>query len=189
MGVPADFTSAQGAFNTSQNYGALGAGAGAVGDLFSGLGGFQQSQYQARVAQNAAIVEQQNAMAAQGAGQYAAQLTLLRGGTLAAQQKVAQAANGVDVGVGSPTAVQAATRTVTAMDAAVERYNAAKQAYSDQVQAGADEAQAKLYKEAGVNTLAGGLMKSGTTLLRGASSLASKWAQFGLSTTPAPAAT
>lgn len=162
-------------------WGGLGTGIGAVGGLLSGLGGYQEAMYRARVAQNNAVILQQNAAAAQMAGQYEGSASLMRTGKLVGQEKAAQAANGVDVNVGSPAAVRAGTQEIGAMDAAMIHYNAQRQAFAEQTEAAAEKAQARADEAGAVGNLALGGFKAATTLIGGATSLGSKWAQQQLS--------
>ena len=128
--------------------------------ILSGLGGLQQADYMAAVTRNNAAIARGNASQALQAGQYNASTVKMRGSTLAAEQQVAQAANGVDVGVGSAAAVRDATQRMSALDAAMVQYNAAKQAFGFETQAATDETQAKLYKMSGRNALFTGLAKA-----------------------------
>lgn len=139
------------------------------------------AQYQSQVAANNALIMQRNAQAAISAGSYAESSSKLRTGMEVGQERAAQGANNVDVNVGSPLAVQNSTRTVGAMDAAMIHYNAAREAYGLQTEAASQTAQSKLDKMAGQGALAGSLFTAGSTLLSGASSLSSKWAQYQLS--------
>lgn len=164
---------AQGALD----WGAAGTGIGAAGGLLSGVGGYQESMYRAQVARNNSNILQQNAAAAVQAGQYEGSASLMRTGNVVAQQKVAQAANGVDVNVGSPAAVRQGTEAIGAMDAAMIHYNASRAAFAENTEAAAQTAQAKADESGALGSLALGGFKAANTLIGGATSLGSKWAQ------------
>lgn len=166
---------------SSINWGTASTGLGATGDFLQGIGQFQQAGYASQVAANNASIARQNAGSALAAGSYEESASKERTGQLIGEQKAAQGANGVDVNVGSPVAVRQSTANVGALDAAMIHYNAARQAFGEDAQANTDEAQSKLDKMAGQNAVYGGLFKAGGTLLSGASSLSSKYAQMQLS--------
>lgn len=172
------FTSAPTAAGNSLNWGAAGTGLDATGQLLQGVGGFQQAAYAAQVAVNNAKIARANAGAAIGAGNYEGAVSKLRTGETISAERVGQAASGVDVNIGSAKLVRESTATLGAMDAAMIHYNAARQAYGENVQASADEAQSKLDRMAGAGALEGSLFKVGSTLLGGASSIGSKYAQY-----------
>lgn len=175
------FGSAGSAAQSSMNWGTASTGLNAAGDLISGIGQSQQYGYAAQVAQNNARIMQLNAAATQESGMYEAEASKFKYGQLEAEQKAAQAANGVDVNIGSPAAVRHSTETISAMDAAMIHYNASRVAWGQENEANAYTTQSKLDKLAGSNAILGGLFKAGGTLLSGASSLSGKAAQYQLS--------
>lgn len=183
MGTLASAMGYGGAGQTAQNsqvWGAASTGVGALGNILTGVGGLQQASYMSRVAQTNAAIDRANAAATIGAGNQQEEASLLRTGATIGAQKAAQGANNVDVNIGSPAAVTASTRLVGGMDAALIHYNAARAAYGQEVEATSQTAQAKLDKQAGLGALLEGGYKSASTLLAGASSLSSKWSQYGL---------
>jgi hypothetical protein len=145
----------------------LATGTEALGDIFSGVGGYQQNSY-------AASVSKQNASAALQAGQNAEIESKLRYGSLEGKQKAEQGASGASVNSPSATSVRTSTEQIGAMDAALIHYNAARQAYGE-------DTNAALQKRAAGNALSYGLMKTGATLIGGASSLGGKYLQNKLS--------
>lgn len=155
---------AQGAAGASPGWGTLATGVNAGANIAAGIGGLEENQFKAKVAG-------MNAEAALRAGTLAEQSSKLKYGALEAEQKVAQAANGVQVGSGSALAVRESTERISAMDAALIHYNAARQAFGE-------AAQAQAYKAAGVGALAKGLSGAATSFLSGANSLSDKWLAY-----------
>jgi hypothetical protein len=168
------------AFGASNQATTTGGAVGAFGNVLGGIGGFEEANYRAQVANNNAAIMRQNASAATQAGTYQEEASKLKYGLLEGQQKAAQGANGVDVGVGSTAATRQATQTISAMDAAMIHYNAARAAFGMETEAASSAAQAKLDQRAGINALAGGLMKAGSTFMSSATSVGSRYAQYGL---------
>lgn len=175
------FTNASSAAQGSMNFGGASTALQGVSDVLSGVGGMEQYNYRAQVAQNNAAVEKSNADAALAAGQAEESNSKLRTGMTMAAQKAAQAANGINVNVGSPAQVRQSTANVGAIDAAMIHYNAARAAFGEQALAANYAAQAKLDRRAGVGALTEGLFKGASSILSGASSLSEKYAQFKLS--------
>ena len=147
-------TSAQALAQGSLTRGAVGTGFEAGGDILSGVGGYQQAQYQAKLAGR-------NAEAAQAAGDYAEESSKLRYGALGAQQKADAAARGVSVDSSSVANTLKTTAEIGGLDAAMIHYNAMREAYGLTAQAAVDKA-------AGRNALVGGVLKAGTSFLSGA---------------------
>ena len=184
MGILAPNTSAQGAANDSFAWSKAATALSAVGDVTSGVGGFQLANYQAATSARNAQIMLQNATAAQQAGLYTAESTLEKGGQIASHQRAGFGASNIDVNVGSAKTTPQSTEFVSAMDASINRYNAAREAYAFKTEASADTAQAGLLKSAAIGSLLGGVSKAGATLLGGASSLSGKYAQWQLGAPP-----
>jgi len=157
-------TSAQALAQGSLTRGAVGTGFEAGGDILSGVGGYQQAQYQAKLAGR-------NAEAAQAAGDYAEESSKLRYGALGAQQKADAAARGVSVDSSSVANTLKTTAEIGGLDAAMIHYNAMREAYGLTAQAAVDKA-------AGRNALVGGVLKAGTSFLSGAQSVSDKWLMY-----------
>lgn len=172
------FTDAGTAAQASLGQGALSVGTGAVSDLLGSIGQLEQFNYRGQVAANNAKIERANMEATLAAGQTEESMSKLRTGQLIGEQKAAQAANGVRVDVGSPAQVRQSTANVGAIDAAMIHYNAARAAFGQQALAANYDAQAKLNRRAGTGALIEGLGKAGSSILSGASSLSSKYAQY-----------
>ena len=162
----------------SLNWGNLGAGADAIGPAVSGFGGWQQANYQAGIARGNAATQRENANQDLKSGQYAESLTKLNAGKTASTQRAGMAANGVDVNIGSPAAVQSDTEQMGLMDAAMIHFNAARQSFAAQMEANTLETQAKLDKKVGTNALLSGITKGSNSYITAASGLNSKWRQY-----------
>lgn len=139
--------------------------------LLSGIGGMQQSNYQAQVAMNNAAISRQNADAALESGNYSESIQRIKTGKLVGAQKTAYAANGIDVASGSAQDVMNSDAAMGEMDAQMLRYNAMREAYGYKQQAGQFEAEASMDRQAGRGKLLGGVLSAGSSLLGGATSL------------------
>lgn len=157
-------TSAVGLANASLNRGALATGVEGGADILQSVGGYQQAQYQAKLAGR-------NAESAQAAGDYAEEASKMRYGALGAQQKSDAAARGVSVDSSSVANTLKSTAEIGGLDAAMIHYNAMREAYGLSSQAAVDKA-------VGRNALVGGALKTGATFLSGAQSLSDKWLQY-----------
>lgn len=91
--------------------------------------------------------------------------------------KAVAGASGIDVSSGSKAAVVKSEQKVAAMDMATIRNNAARRAYGYEVEAAAEEQQAGLYRMAGTNARAASKFDVASSLISGATSVASKWYQ------------
>lgn len=145
---------------SSLGWGTIATGLGTVGNLVSGIGGYQEANY-------AASVKLQDAQAALQAGQQEESASKMKYGNLASQQVANAAGNGIDVGSGAVQNTVNSTREISSMDASLIHFNAARQAYGDQVQAGLDKA-------AGRGALLKGVFGATTSFLSGTSSLSDK---------------
>ncbi len=157
-------TSAQSLAGASLTRGAVATGTEIGGDLLQGVGGYQQAQYQAKLASR-------NAENAQLAGDYAEEASKMRYGALGAQQKADAAARGVSVDSTSVANTLKSTAEIGGLDAAMIHYNAMREAYGLTSQAAVDKAVAR-------NAVVGGLFKAGTSFLSGAQSVSDKWLQY-----------
>lgn len=155
---------AAGEAGASLGMGTLSTGVNVVGNVLEGIGGYQQAQYQSKLAAA-------NAVNATLAGQTAEESSKLRYGGLAAEQKTATAANGVQVDSGSAARAVQSTQEIGGLDAAMIHYNALKEAYGLEAQAGVDKTVAR-------NSLVSGGFKAATSFISGASSLSDKWLQY-----------
>lgn len=173
--------SASGAAASSMQWGLAGTALSAVGDLSQGIGQSQLYGYQAQVAANNAAIERQNSSSALAAGSYSESVSKMQTSERISSQKAAQGANGVDVNVGSPVAVRDSTATVGSLDAAMIHFNAARQSAGLANEAASYEAQASADRYASSNAIDSGITKAATSLISGATSVASKYSQYKLS--------
>lgn len=148
----------------SMAWGALATGLDVGANVAQGVEGFMRGRYMAGVAK-------EGAEAARYAGGVAESAVKARTTRTIAEQKVAQAANNVDVGSRTAESVRQATADVGALDAAMIHYNTAREAY------GLEE-QANLLKRAGTGALIKGAVGAGVSFLSGANSLADKWLAY-----------
>jgi hypothetical protein len=137
--------------------------------------------YRAQVAQNNAIIARQNAEADTAAGNARAEQAGQRSAATMGAILAGQGASGIDVNTGSAAAVQKSERMLSQEDALTIRSNAAMQAYGYQTQAATNAEQAALYGAEATNAPLAGDIGAGGTLLSGAASVGSKYAQWQLS--------
>lgn len=156
---------AGGTAGAATTWGTLSTGLNVGGAVLSGVGGYEQAQYQAKLAGR-------NAEAAAAAGQFAESASKMKYGALEAGQKTSAAAGGVDVGSGAVKATIDSTKEIGALDATMIHYNAMRESMGLAAQSAVD-------KSAGRGAVVGGLLKAGTSFLSGANSLSDKWLDFG----------
>lgn len=166
----------------------------------------KQAEYQAAVANNNAIVAEQNAQiqdrAAQDAlnrGRIEEQQHRLKVAQMKGTQRSALAASGVEVDSGSALDMVADTAMMGEMDALTIRNNAERESYNFQVgaynaraQAGNFRAESGLLSMSGANAARNGTWGAATTLLGGAAQTYSNYSymkslQGAPKTTPSPA--
>ena len=172
---------AQGAnsLNATQTASWLNTGATALSTIAMATAG----GYQSTIASNNAALAEADAANATSAGNYSAEINNLNTGAKVAKEKVSQAANNIDVNVGSAQDVRDATQKIGDLDTAMIHYNAARAAYGYGQQASNYRTQAGLDKMATGLNLIGGSAKTYSSYLAGAQALASnklKFAQAGV---------
>ncbi len=91
--------------------------------------------------------------------------------------KARQGASGFDVNTGTNEAVRESQGKAAAFDQDMIRYDASKTAYGYEAKAASDEAESKMMDAAAVNAKKAGRIKAISSILGGASSVASKWSQ------------
>lgn len=141
----------------------------------------QAASYQAQVARNAQTVANWNADNARKVGIINEDQQRQKTGLISGAQKAALAAQGGDVTSGSAVDILGDTARAGEMDAQTIRSNAARTAWGYQVQASGAGAQAGLLdmqSQVAANSTANLPFGIGSTLLGGASSVASKWQAF-----------
>lgn len=155
-------------------------GAQVLGSVLGAGGAYEQSSankqalaiQSAVAAQNAQIARQQAAIALQ-IGQTEEQNQRLRTGQVLGAQRAAMAANGVDLGEGSPNDVLTTTKYVGERDSLAIRDNAARQAWGYQVQATNADNNALLFQHS--SDAIDPTLSAATSLLGSAGQVASSW--------------
>lgn len=144
------------------------------------------ANYAAKVAENNAIAERQNAERAVEAGQVKATNASIKNASTVARIGAGMAANGVDINTGSSVDVQDSQRKTGVLDAETVLNNAQLEAYGYRTQATNYENQTTLDKaQAGNAITAGNIASEGigagadASLLSNASSVAYKWTTSG----------
>lgn len=177
-GAPVDQTTGltaqdMGAFGQwSQGMGAL---MGAVGALAQGEMQGDAARYSAEMARINAGIAETNARTTLMLGQRDEQRVLLAGANMKASQAAAQAANGIDLGVGSAAAVRTSTDVLTRIDANTVAANAIRQAWGYRMQAAGAEGQAMLADTRAGQMQTAGALAATSSLLTGAGTVASSW--------------
>ena len=138
---------------------------------------FGMNQYQAQVATINQQVQLQNADFARQQGSITAMNYGLSTGQNIGQTKAAQASSGFDVNSGSAAQVRSSERNVENLNLNQIRANTALTAYNYDVGASAQSNQAGLYRLAGTNAVAAGNIAATSSIIGGASSVATKWMQ------------
>ncbi len=186
---------------------AIAAVAGIAGAGVSAYGAYEQGQaakeagaaqaasanYSAQVAANNAAIAEQNAQHAEAAGRAQAEAVSLKGAQTSARIKVAQAASGIDVNTGSAVDVQESQGEKNTLDTETVMSNAELQAYGYRTQGTGYTAQSALdtatAEQAPIGAsfaASGDYLKGGGGLLSSISSVGSKWASAGTTTSPLP---
>lgn len=157
---------------------ALGAVTGAMGSAASGAASAQMYQYQAGVARINEQIAKQNAAWERSAGETLAQASGMKTRFEVGSAKTTQAASGIDINSGSATQVRESIQEIGAHDEATIRANAAKRAYGHEVEAVGHEASAAMGEMAATKSKTAGAIGAFSSILGGASSVASKWLQY-----------
>ena len=185
-------------FNAGQTATAslIGQGAGVamqgIGTYFSAATQKENLRAQAVMAEVNARIAEMGAQSALRSGQYEVGRLTLQAGQLKGRQRAALAGSGVAMGEGSAREVQASTDVMKDIDKNALLANAVSQAWGHRMQ-GVNYQNEAIYARAnakGINPL----MQAGTSLLGGATQVASSWFQmkqagaWGVpqNTTPAP---
>ena len=135
-------------------------------------------EYKAAVARNNAILAERNAAAATASGAVKGQVNDLKTKNLVANQLVAQAASGLDVGSGTAPLVRQSAADIGHLDTLTILNNAAKTASGYRAQGSNFTAEAGLDTMSADNARTAGDYGVATSLLGGASSFADKWAGY-----------
>jgi hypothetical protein len=161
--------------------GTVATGISAVGAGVTAFSAYKQSQFQAQVAKNNALIAANNSQNALEAGQSAESASRMQTSIRVGAALAAQGANGVDVGFGSPAAVRGSLINEGELDALTVRHNAAVNALGYIQQSQSLNAEASAYQMAGTNAALGGALNVGSTLIGGASSIYGRQAALQMS--------
>lgn len=156
----------------------LGAGIKAFGDYSGAQAGAKAYTYQAAVMRMNAQIAEKNARYATQVGESKAQISGMQTRAQIGETKAAQGASGLAVNKGSAVDVRASEADIGEHNEMTIRSNAAKQAYNFRVGEAGDIAQANIFDAAAKTTKTSGNISAAASLLGGASSVSSKWAQF-----------
>lgn len=135
------------------------------------------AQYQAQVANNNAVIANQNADYAVRAGQAKGQQESMKGAANLGRLRAAQAANGIDINSGSDVDVQAGQAEVNQLNTENVIQNADLTAYGYRSQSGNFTAQSGLDTAEGENAEQAGQTAALGSLLEGASSVGGAYAK------------
>lgn len=155
----------------------LGTGLSVASALMGGSSSSKQYAYQAGIAQMNKKIALQNADYAREAGEGEAQAFGTKAAYRQGEIRTTQAASGLNVNSGSNLEVQQSQAKVDAQDMSTIRDNAARRAYGYETEAVNQEAKANAYKMAAKNAKTEGFLGAATSLVSGATSVASKWTQ------------
>lgn len=166
----------------------------AIGSMAaSGIGGIMQAQgatqtgaaqarmynYQSAVASMNQRIAKQNAAYTRHVGEVSAQK---RGMEVRGQEGLAlatQAGRGLDVNRGTPKNVRESIHELGLHDQSIIRSDAARRAYAQEIEGVQSETQSTLYRMAATNAEDAARLKAEGTLLGTATSVSSKWLQYG----------
>jgi hypothetical protein len=172
------------AFGAAMGLGALGSVIGGIGSIFQGNAESAAMNYQAGIATQNANIAKQNAAWASSAGENQAEQSGMKTAAQVGQITADRAASNLDIKSGSNTEVVAGQREIGQMDQDAIRSNAYKQAYGYNIEAAGEENQANLDKSGAANAQTAGGLGMVSSLIGGATSVATKWMQgqqFGVS--------
>lgn len=170
---------------TASLIGSAGSGAmSTVGAYYQAKGQKIALGYEAQAAELQAQASEQNALDTYRIGENQASEVLRQGGMVKASQKVAYAANGVDVNAeGTPQRVMAGTDLMRNIDAENTRLNAVRAAFGARTEAAGQRGQAAVSRATARSISPGGA--AFTTLLNEASRVGSQW-YYGMKTGAIP---
>src|ERR1035437_3306157 len=128
-------TGTAGLAQTSMVTGGIGALTSAIGAYTGGQATAQATNYQAAIARNNQTVAEQNAQYDITSGNAQEQAQRQKTAQIIGMQRSGMAANGVDIGSGTPARIQESQAATGELDALTIRNNAARQAYNYRTQA------------------------------------------------------
>ncbi len=145
----------------------IGLAVSAAGALAGGISSSNAAGYQAQVAGNNAIIQNENATAALQSGNVNQFDLSLQNAGAAGKLKAGQAANGINVNTGSAVKVQESQREVQQENVGTTQANTARTAYGYRVGALSDQAQSQLDEMQSGNDLIGGAFGAAGALTGG----------------------
>lgn len=146
-----------------------------MGTMMGASAQASQSRYAAAVARNNAIIAEQNAIRSISVGESQAAAKGLEGASLLGKQKVAQAASGIDVGVGTAVSARQSTAELGRLDQLMIMNDAQQRAYNFRAQKMNYEAEAQLRDMQASYAQKAGIIGGIGTLIGTASSVSDKW--------------
>lgn len=156
----------------------IGTGVSIMGAMNQASATKDAANYQAQVAKNNQTIAEQNAAYARQAGQAETEAEGMKTAAIVGQAVAAQGASGIDPTTGSPADVIRGTRDVRRLDTLNVVNNAELRARGLETQATNFGAESGLKKLEANNASTAGLYAAGSSLLGGASSVATKWQRF-----------
>jgi len=156
----------------------LGAMAQAQGQRHAAAAKANEYRYQAQVDDNNRKVALWKAQDAKDRGAKEEAAFRTKVAQLKGRQKSALAASGVEIGDGSALDILGDTAALGELDALTIRSNAEREAYEQKVNASNLAANASMKRMGANNAIIAGKIGSMTSLLSGASSIASKWQSY-----------
>lgn len=156
----------------------ISAGVGAIGAMQQGRAQAAAANYQAAVARNNAIIQQQNAAQAAATGRAQAQQQDLANAQRLGAIAAAQGASGIDIGSGSYQDVTRSQQQLGRLGTQNVMQRALEQARGYNIEAASQTAQAQLDQMQAAQAQRAGMIGAGTSLLGGATSFADKWLRF-----------
>lgn len=152
-------------------------GAAIVSALVAARSAQVQGQVAKQVGRNNQILAEQAAQDAERRGNEAAMAVRRKGDQTLGAQRAAQAASGLDLGVGTAAELQEQTSFFSDTDQKTARMNAAREAWSARAQ-GAN------FRYQGDAAAANANLSATGTLIGGASQVAGRWYQYGGTASP-----
>lgn len=150
---------------------------GAIGAGQSASASASAYKYKAGLALMNQRINKQNAAWAREAGDINAEISGVKSRQEIGATKVRQAASGLDVNTGTAAQVREDQGAVAKFDQDMIRYDASKTAYGYEAKAASDEAEAHMMEAAAKNAGKAGTLGIVSSILGGATSVASKWMQ------------
>lgn len=150
---------------------------GAAGAVQEGRAAQASANYSAKVADMNAKISERQARDAVERGQQEEQQQRMKTSQVIGQQKAAMAANGVDLGFGSPLDTLVDTATIGELDALTIRTNTYREERDIRQQGANNTAQASAFRAEGANARKAGSMSAFGTILGGGARAYSNYKQ------------